>query len=494
MMADLIRQNQIMRRKRRIKIVATIGPASSTPEMIARLFAAGVDVFRLNMSHLPRAKLPETVAMLRTLEQTFKRSVCILVDLQGPKLRVGTFGGDGTAILVNGASFILDADPAPGDHARVHLPHPEILKALEPGHSLILDDGNVRLVVDSISTERAITRVVVGGKLSSRKGVSLPDTDIPVSALTEKDRGDAELAADTGVDWIALSFVQRPEDLADVRKIVRRRALILAKIEKPQAVLRMREIIAEADAIMVARGDLGVEMPIEKLPGTQKRLIRMARKMGKPVVVATQMLESMITAPVPTRAEVSDVATAIFEGADAIMLSAETASGKFPVEAVEMMHRIAEEVEADSIYRRIIDAQRGAPESTGADAIAGAAHEIANTLNLAVIAAWTESGSTAFRLARERPDATVLALTPNKQTARRLSLSWGVHSVLTKDAFDIDDMATRAGKVAMREGFANPGDRIIVVAGMPFGTPGATNIVRIAHVSSAGADDNSKLM
>jgi pyruvate kinase len=469
-----------MRRNRRIKLIATLGPASSTPEMAGKLFAAGADVFRINMSHLPREKLAGMVEMLRGLESVYKRPVGILVDLQGPKLRVGMFGGDGAVMLENGARFVMDSDSAPGTAKRVQLPHPEILGSLEKGHTLILDDGKLRLVVEDASPTKAALRVIVGGKLSSRKGVSLPDTIIPVSAMTDKDAKDAAVAAELGVDWIALSFVQRPEDMAELRKIVKGRALVLAKIEKPQAVARLDEIIEASDALMVARGDLGVEMPLEKVPGTQKRITRQARRMGKPVVVATQMLESMITAPVPTRAEVSDVATAVFEGAD-------SAAGDFPVEAVMTMSRIAAEIESDPVYRSIIDAQRAAPEATGADAIAAAAHEIANTLNLKTIAAWTSSGSTAFRLARERPNSTVIALTPNRATARRLSLVWGVHAVVTKDANDVDDMAFRACKFALREDFAKQGDRIIVVAGLPFGTPGGTNMVRIAMVTKEHA-------
>jgi pyruvate kinase len=472
-----------MKRERRIKIIATLGPASATVEMCAKLFEAGVDVFRINMSHTQREALPERIAMLRSLETRFKRPVGILADLQGPKLRVGAFGGDGGVMLEAGARFTLDSDPAPGTLKRVHLPHPEILSALRPGHSLILDDGKIRLAVEKATPTQAVTRVTVPGRLSSRKGVSLPDTMIAVSAMTEKDRSDAEAAAEAGVDWIALSFVQRPEDMADLRKIVRGRALAMAKIEKPQALLRLEEIIEASDSIMVARGDLGVEMPLEKVPGTQKRITRMCRRLGKPVVVATQMLESMITSPVPTRAEVSDVATAVFEGADAVMLSAESAAGQYPIEAVAMMNRIAEEVESESVYRSILEAQRAEPEATGADAIARAAHEVADTLNLKSIAAWTSSGSTAMRLARERPNSTVIALTPNRATARRLTLVWGVHAVVTKDASDIDDMAARACKFAVREGFAALGDRIIVVAGVPFGTPGATNMVRIAFVA-----------
>lgn len=477
-----------MRRHRRVKILATLGPVSSNEEMAGKLFEAGADIFRLNMSHLPREQLADKVAMLRGLEQRFRRPVGILVDLQGPKLRVGAFKDEAGVQLDNGANFTLDSDKKPGDATRVHLPHPEILEALEPGHNLILDDGKLRLVVVAASKTRAQCRVVVGGVLKARKGVSLPDTVIPVSAMTDKDRADAEAAVAAGVDWIALSFVQRPEDIAELRKIVGRKALILAKIEKPQAVLRLDAIMEAADALMVARGDLGVEMPLEKVPGTQKRITRAARRTGKPVVVATQMLESMITSPVPTRAEVSDVATAVFEGADAVMLSAESASGQFPVEAVTMMNRIAEEVESDTVYRALIDGQRATPEMTGADAIAASAHQITDTLRIGTICAWTFTGSTAARLARERPNSTVLALTPNRATARQLTLVWGIHAVVTKDASDIDDMAFRACKFAVREGFAKVGDRITVVAGVPFGAPGATNMVRIAFVTKDHAE------
>ncbi|MCX7339839.1 MAG: pyruvate kinase [Hyphomicrobiales bacterium] len=476
-----------MRRHRRVKILATLGPASSNPEMAGKLFEAGADVFRLNMSHLPREQLAEKVAMLRALENIYRRPVGILVDLQGPKLRVGAFADEAGVMLEVGAKFTLDSDKKAGDATRVHLPHPEILEALEKGHALILDDGKLKLVVETASKTRAVTRVVIGGMLKARKGVSLPDTVIPVSAMTDKDRADAEVAAEVGVDWIALSFVQRPEDIADLRKIVGRRAAILAKIEKPQAVLRLDAIMEAADALMVARGDLGVEMPLEKVPGTQKRITRAARRTGKPVVVATQMLESMITAPVPTRAEVSDVATAVFEGADAVMLSAESASGVYPIESVTMMNRIAEEVESDPVYRALIDGQRAKPEMTGADAIAASAHQITDTLNLTAICAWTSSGSTAMRIARERPNSTVIALTPNRATARRLTLVWGVHPVLTKDASDMEDMASRACKFAVREGYAKVGDRITIVAGVPFGKPGATNMVRIAYVTQEHA-------
>lgn len=477
-----------MRRQRRTKILATLGPSSTSREQIAALFTAGADVFRINMSHTPHDKLREFVETIRSIEHEEQRPIGILADLQGPKLRVGTFK-DGPVTLANGATFVLDSDKKAGDGTRVHLPHPEILAALEPGHRLILDDGKVTLQAVKCTPTRAECRVVVGGKLSDRKGVSLPDTDLPVSALTDKDRSDLDAALNAGVDWIAVSFVQRPEDVAEVKKVARGRAAVMAKIEKPQAVARLAEIMDIADALMVARGDLGVEMPMAKVPGIQKQITRQARRTGKPVVVATQMLESMITAPVPTRAEVSDVATAVFEGADAIMLSAESAAGQYPVEAVSMMNRIAEEVEADPTYRSVIQAQRAEPEATGADAIARAARDIAETLDLSSIVCWTLSGSTALRVARERPKPITIALTPKIATARRLALLWGVHCVVTQDARDLDDMVSRACRFAFQDGFAKPGQRIIVVAGVPLGTPGATNMLRIAFVGSETVDD-----
>ena len=471
-----------MKRSRRTKIVATLGPASDTPEMIAKLFQAGVDVFRLNMSHLPREKLPEKVEVIRAIEREFKRPIGILVDLQGPKLRLGAFA-EGFAMIENGASFVLDGDPTPGDVHRCYLPHPEILSALEPGHAVIIDDGKLRLTVTEVSEARAVTRVEVGGRISNRKGVSLPHTVIPLPAMTDKDRSDLEAGLNVGADWIAVSFVQRPEDVAEVKKVCAGRALVMAKIEKPQALTRLDEILEISDGVMVARGDLGVEMPLEQVPGVQKRITRGARRMGKPVVVATQMLESMITAPVPTRAEVSDVATAVYEGADAVMLSAESASGAFPLEAIGMMNRIAEEVERDALYWSIIRAQNATPDHTASDAIAAAAHQMVNALDLEAIMAWTHSGSTALRLSRERPNATVIALTPKRETARRLAIAWGTHPIVTNDASDVDDMAFRAAKFAVRERFAEIGDRVIVVAGVPFGTPGATNLVRIAFIT-----------
>jgi pyruvate kinase len=477
-----------MRRLRRTKVVATLGPASGNPEMIAKLFEAGADVFRINMSHSSHDRMRELVGFIRGVEKNYNRPIGILVDLQGPKLRVGTFNG-GSAMLDKGGTFTLDTDQTPGDATRVHLPHPEIFQGVQAGHALLLDDGKIRLVATEASKRRIVTRVEVGGKLSDRKGVSLPDTVVPFSALTPKDRSDLDAALDAGIDWIGLSFVQRPDDVAEAKKIARGRAAVMVKVEKPQAVHRLDEIVDVTDALMVARGDLGVEMPLEKVPGIQKQLTRAARRAGKPVVVATQMLESMISSPVPTRAEVSDVATAIFDGADAIMLSAESAAGQFPIEAVSTMNRIAEEVESEDTYHTIMKAQHAEPEATGADAIAAAARQIADTLDLSAIICWTSSGSTGLRVARERPQASIVAISPNLATGRKLSVAWGIHCVVAADAHDQDDMVERACRLAFKDGFVKAGRRVIIVAGLPLGTPGATNMIRIAFVGQDAASE-----
>lgn len=473
-----------MRRNRRTKLIATLGPASQDDAIVRQLFDAGADVFRINMSHSSHEVLNQRVAQLRRIEGEVGRPIGILADLQGPKLRVGTFAAPPVQLDV-GQAFILDADATPGDRNRVHLPHPEILSALRAGHRLLIDDGKLQLRVKAATAKRAELIVEVGGLISNKKGVSLPDTLLPSSALTEKDRSDLVAALEAGVDWIALSFVQRPEDVAEVRKIARGRALVMSKLEKPQAIERLDEIMEFSDALMVARGDLGVEMPLEVVPGLQKRITRLARKLGKPVVIATQMLESMIQSPMPTRAEVSDVATAVFEGADAVMLSAESAAGQYPVQAVETMSRIAEAVETDANFKVLLAGQRSPPEATGADAIAAAARSVAETLDLKCIVAWTASGATALRIARERPYPPILTLTTSMQTARRLALVWGVHAVVGEDPHDVDDMARLGARVAREQEFANPGQRIILVAGVPFGTPGATNMLRIAFVGAA---------
>ena len=474
-----------MRRSRKVKILATIGPASSDEAMLKRLFEAGADVFRINMSHADHELMRMLVGRIRAVEQSVGRPIGILADLQGPKLRVGKFAR-GRETLAVGQTFTLDDDPAPGDAKRVYLPHPEILRSVEPGHRLLIDDGKLMLRAVETDGRRIVCTVVSGTRISDRKGVSLPDTDLPVGALTEKDRRDLEAVLDAGVDWVALSFIQRPEDLAEARKIARGRAALLSKIEKPQAVARLAEIIELSDALMVARGDLGVEMPLEAVPGIQKQITRAARKAGKPVVVATQMLESMISAPVPTRAEVSDVSIAVFEGADAVMLSAESAAGQYPVEAVATMNSIAVQVEKDPLYPGIINAQRSEPEATGADAISAAARQIGETLKLSAIVTYTSSGATGLRAARERPQLPIVALSPVLKTARRLSLVWGLHCVVTEDAHDLDDMVERACRIAHEENFGRDGDRIIITAGVPFGTPGSTNMLRIAYVGAEG--------
>ncbi len=470
-----------MKRDRRVKVIATLGPASDSAEVIAKLFECGADVFRINMSHTPHDELKRLHGVIRGVEAEVGRPICILVDLQGPKLRIGEFA-NGKIELARGAEFSLDRDETPGNQSRVYLPHPEIFQSVAPGDRLLLNDGRQELHVLEASSARIRTGVVHGGELSDRKGVSLPDTVLPVGPLTPKDRADLDYALGLDIDWIALSFIQRADDIAECRKITAGRAAIMSKIEKPAALKNLGDIIDQSDGIMVARGDLGVELPLEQVPGWQKRMTRAARRTGTPVVVATQMLESMIEAPVPTRAEVSDVSTAVFEGADAIMLSAESAMGTYPDRAVAMMDKIAREVETDPIYAQIIHSQRTEPEPTTADAISAAARAAAETLNLAAIVCYTSSGSTGLRAARERPETPIIALTPITATGRKLALVWGVHCVLTADAKDQDDMVDRAARIALEEEIADADQRIAIMAGLPLGTPGATNMLRIAHV------------
>ena len=470
-----------IRRRRRTKIIATLGPSSSTPEVLARLFQTGADVFRLNFSHGSHEDHAARIVMIRDLEKKFDRPIGILADVQGPKLRVGRFGG-GRVALQTGASFRLDLNPTPGDVTRVELPHPEIISAASIGTNLLLDDGKLRLRVTAVRPDHLMTEVVVGGPLSDRKGVNVPDMVLPIPALTEKDRADLAFALDHGVDFIGLSFVQRPEDVAEAQAIVAGRAWVMVKIEKPQALDNLDAILALADAVMVARGDLGVELPPEEVPLAQKRIVRAARARGLPVVVATQMLESMISAPAPTRAEASDVATAVFDGVDAVMLSGETAAGQYPFEAVNIMDRIIARVEQDSGWRSMIEASRPEPEHSAADAIAAAARQVAHTIAASAICAFTASGSTALRAARERPEAPIIALTPALATARRLAVVWGAHPVTVADAHSMSDTVTKAVRAAVAEGFAAHGSEIIVIAGVPFGQPGTTNALRVATV------------
>ena len=470
-----------LRRRRRTKIIATLGPSSSTPEILARLFQAGADVFRLNFSHGSHEDHAARIAIIRDLEKKFERPIGILADVQGPKLRVGRFGG-GRISLQTGATFRLDLNPTPGDVTRVELPHPEIIAAAAIGTNLLLDDGKLRLRVTRVRDDHLLTEVVVGGPLSDRKGVNVPDMVLPIPALTVKDREDLAFALDHGVDFIGLSFVQRPEDVAEAREIVAGRAWVMTKIEKPQALDNLDAILALSDAVMVARGDLGVELPPEEVPLAQKRIVRAARARGLPVVVATQMLESMISAPAPTRAEASDVATAVFDGADAVMLSGETAAGQYPYEAVNIMDRIIARVEQDDGWRAMIEASRAAPEANAPDAIAAAARQVAHTISASAICAFTASGSTALRAARERPEAPILGLTPSITTARRLAVVWGAHAVTVGEVSSMTDTVNTATRVARAEGFASSGQEIIVIAGIPFGQAGTTNALRVARV------------
>jgi pyruvate kinase len=471
-----------MRRKRKAKIVATLGPSSSSYGDVRALFEAGADVFRLNFSHGSQADHKERFGHIRRLEQESGRPIGVLMDLQGPKLRIGRLEG-GKVTLEQGKRFRLDLAPDIGNALRASLPHPEIFAVIEPGADLLLDDGKMRLRVVHCGPAFAECEVIDGGELSDRKGVNVPGVVLPISALTEKDRSDLQYGLDLGVDWVGLSFVQRPEDIADARRLVAGRAGVMAKLEKPAAIERLEEIVELVDAVMVARGDLGVELPPEDVPSLQRQIVRVCRFAGRPVIIATQMLESMIHAPTPTRAEASDVATAVYEGADAVMLSAETASGKFPVEAVTMMDRIVSRVERDPRYRRIMDAEHPDPEATPADAITAAARQVAMTISAAAIVTYTTSGSTALRAARERPDVPILCLTPKIETARRLALAWGTHCVNTEDVRSISEMVEHAGFHARQEGIASTGDRLVTTAGMPFGTPGATNLLRISWVT-----------
>ena len=468
-----------MRRLRNVKIVATLGPASDTYEMIEALHKAGADVFRLNMSHGSHEEIRIKHKIIRKVEETTGSTIGILADLQGPKLRVGVFAGDSEQ-LVEGSAFRLDLDEAEGDAGRVCLPHPEIFAALEPGASLLVNDGKIRLKVRDCGPDFADCVVVTGGIISNRKGVNVPDVELPLAALSDKDRADLEFVCDLGVDWLALSFVQRPADVEEARALVKGRAAILSKIEKPNAVERFDDILAVSDGIMVARGDLGVELPVQNVPPIQKRLVRKCRAAAKPVIVATQMLESMIESPMPTRAEVSDVATAIYEGADAVMLSAESAAGDYPIEAVTTMDNVAREVELDPTYTQIIEASRTADRMTVADGIVAAAREIAETTNIKAICCFTQSGTTALLTARERPRVPIIALTPLVGTARRLALSWGTNCVITGELDRFKAAVVSAAKAARSEGFAGPDDLIVVTAGVPFNTPGSTNILRVA--------------
>jgi pyruvate kinase len=470
-----------MRRRRKAKIIATLGPSSSDAATIKALFEAGADVFRLNFSHGSQEDHRARVEIIRDLERQAGRPIAVLLDLQGPKLRIGRIEG-GQTELKPGATYRFDLDSMAGDRVRAPLPHPEVFAALEPGTLLLVDDGKLRLQVQDCGKDYAETLVLAGGPLTDRKGVNVPGTVLPISPLTEKDRADLDFGLGLGVDWVALSFVQRPEDLIEAKRLIGGRAPVMTKVEKPAALKCLQELVELSDAIMVARGDLGVEMPPEAVPGRQKEMIRACRLAGKPVIVATQMLDSMVHSPAPTRAEASDVATAVYDGADSVMLSAESAAGDFPVESVSMMDRIITSTEQDRSYRRILHALHQEPEATAADAITSAAAQVATTIGAAAIVSYTMSGSTALRAARERPDVPILVLTNKIETARSLALVWGAHCVHTADVSNTKEMVEKARRLAAQEGIAGPGDTIVVTAGVPFGTSGTTNLLRIASV------------
>ncbi|MGZ9108991.1 MAG: pyruvate kinase [Micavibrio sp.] len=468
-------------RSRQSKILATLGPASNTPEMIEKLFLAGVDNFRLNFSHGKHEDHAERVKMIRAVEAKYNRPIGIVADMQGPKLRVGIFK-NGSIELKAGMKIRLDLDKTEGDETRVNLPHPEIIATLDPGAFILCDDGKVRMQIKEKGKDFLIAEVVSGTKLSNNKGVNVPGVILPIAALTEKDRRDLTAALDMDIDWIAQSFVQRPEDVAEAKKLIAGRAFLMAKIEKPSALEHFQGILDLVDGIMLARGDLGVEIPAEDVPIVQKKILRMVRTAGKPVIVATQMLESMIESPSPTRAEASDVATAVYDGADAVMLSAETAAGKYPLEAVSIMDRICQRVEADELYRTLMDASHPDAQADASDAITVAACQVAQTIKAACITNYTSSGSTTLRTVRQRPAQPILCLSHSLSTARRLMLSYGVNAVYTQDVTSFGEAVQMAVKKAVETGLAKKGQRLVITAGVPFGTPGSTNILRVAWV------------
>ena len=473
-------------RGRKVKILATTGPASRDASVLRSLFRAGADAFRVNMSHGEHAQHAATIRTIRALEKEFHRPIAVFCDLQGPKLRVGTFEG-GEAVIRHSGHFTLDRKDEPGDETRVFLPHPELFGLLEKGQRLLINDGKIRLRVIRATDDEILCSAEVGGVISDRKGVNVPDAEIPIPALTAKDRKDLAFAVEQGADWIGLSFVQRPEDLAEARRLMggfgAQSPALCAKIEKPMAVRRLDEIIELSDGIMVARGDLGVELDPEDVPPLQKQIVGKTRTAGKPVIVATQMLESMIESPSPTRAEVSDVANAVYDGADAIMLSAETAAGDWPEEAVTIMHRIATKVENDPEYLARVRFLDTPPDPTTADALSHACMTIADTVKIGAVTVFTGSGSTARRVARERPSVPMLVLTPSMRTARRLALLWGAHAVATKDIGSFEEMIAKGKRMALRHGFGQAGSKLIALAGVPFGTPGSTNLLHVVTLT-----------
>ena len=468
-----------MRRQRNIKIVATLGPSSSDYETIKALHLAGADVFRLNMSHGSHDEIAKRHQIIRQIENELDSPIAILADLQGPKLRVGEFA-NGVEELIVGEKFRLDLLDEKGNKNRANLPHPEIFQALHEGAHLLINDGKIKLTVEKCGPDFADCSIVNGGEISDRKGVNVPDVILPLAALSEKDRADLDFICELGIDWLALSFVQRADDIIEASKLVAGRAAIISKIEKPSAVKSFEDILKVSDGIMVARGDLGVELPVQNVPPIQKRLVRKCRAAAKPVIVATQMLESMVESPMPTRAEVSDVATAIYEGSDAIMLSAESAAGQFPIQAVETMNNVAIEVESDPTYTEVMEASRRAKRNSVADGIVSAAREIAETTDIKAICCFTQTGTTALLTARERPRVPIIALSSEIGTARRLALTWGTNCVLSGNKTRFKEAVVSAVRAALAEGLADETEQVVITAGVPFNITGTTNILRVA--------------
>ncbi|MBI1365116.1 MAG: pyruvate kinase [Alphaproteobacteria bacterium] len=471
-------------RNRFCKIVATVGPASSSPSMLRMLHHAGVDVFRLNFSHGDHGKIAQIVEAIRATEAESGDPIAVFADLQGPKIRTGVLAGDGIDLKF-GEEYRLVLSNESSDPDVIPVPHPEVVQVLEPGDVLKLDDGKLQLTVTGRDKSAVIARADTPGRLTNRKGVNLPGRQLPISALTEKDRADLAFALKIGVDFVALSFVQRPEDVAEARAIIGERAGVISKIEKPSAVERLDAILEASDAVMVARGDLGVELPPEQVPGIQRRIVRACRAAGKPVIVATHMLESMVESISPTRAEASDVSTAVFQGADAVMLSAETAVGRHPPTAAAIMDRIIAATESDPEsggFKETVDPDT---DFTTADAISLSARRIAEILDCRFAVAYTKTGSTARRLSRDRPHCAVLAATPSREVGRKLALYWGLAPVITEDISDFNEMLEKADRIARDHGALN-GDRIIILAGYPFGRPGKTNTLKISRIGAHG--------
>jgi pyruvate kinase len=471
-------QRQPLRPWRGTKIVATLGPASHGLADVVALARAGVDVFRLNFSHGSHADHQQRLSWVRDAEKEAGRPLGALLDLQGPKLRVGRLAAP--MELQEGSEFDLVFGTQQGhSNDPVPVPHEEVIRSLAVGHQLLVDDGKLRFTVLATTGDKVRVRSEVAGRLQERKGLNLPDTVLPMPALTPKDLEDLAFGLALGVDWIALSFVQTAADVVQLRDLVQGRAGLISKIEKPSAVDHLEAILEASDAVMIARGDLGVELPPEDVPGVQRRIAQLAREMGKPVIVATQMLESMIESPSPTRAEASDVATAVYDGVDAVMLSAESASGRYPIEAVSMMARIIERVESDPRQQRLMASVTARTQANATDAIGAAVRVVAQTVPLSATVTYTSSGASALRVAHERPRTPLIGLTPNTSTARRLALVWGVRPVVSRDAADVDDMVALATSAVNKLCPDTPDRAIAIVAGMPFGTPGATNMLRL---------------